>query len=192
MNPNVDFFFTKAKKWKGEYARLRELVLDYGLTEELKWGVPCYTIAKKNVVLIHGFKDYCAVLFMKGSLMKNPKKILIQQTPNVQAARQLRFTNEAEIIKLAPTIKAYVKEAIALEKAGVKVPFKKTAEYDLPAEFRSVLNKMPALQKAFESLTPGRQRAYLFYFAQAKLTKTRESRIEKAIPNILDGKGIDD
>lgn len=192
MNPKVDFFFTKAKEWKDEYEQLRGIVLDCGLTEELKWGCPCYTLDGKNVVLIHGFKEYCALLFMKGALLKDKKGILIQQTENVQSARQIRFTGVQQIIKLEPAVKAYIKEAMEIEKAGLKVDLKKTSEYKVPEEFQKQLNEKPALKAAFDSLTPGRQRAYLFYFSQPKQSKTRESRIEKYIPQILKGKGMDD
>ncbi len=192
MNPKVDFFFNKVSKWQEEYSLLRTIILDCGLTEELKWGCPCYTYEDKNVVLIHGFKEYCAVLFMKGSLLHDEKGILIQQTENVQAGRQVRFTNTSEIKKLKTTLKAYILEAIQLEKAGIQVPLKKTAEYAVPEEFQNKLDKNAALKKAFNSLTPGRQRGYLFYFSAAKQSKTREARIEKYMQHILDGKGIDD
>ncbi|AEV99741.1 hypothetical protein A4D02_26350 [Niastella koreensis] len=191
MNPRVDFFF-KSVKWHDEYEQLRMIALDSGLKEELKWGCPCYSLDKKNIVLIHGFKDYCAVLFFKGALLKDPKGILIQQTKNVQSARQVRFTNVKEIIKLAPTLKKYIKEAMEAEKAGLKVELKKTTDYAVPEEFQVKLNKMPALKRAFKELTPGRQRAYLFYFSQPKQTKTRESRVEKYLQQILNGKGLDD
>lgn len=192
MNPKVDWFFTKAKKWREEYDRLRMIVLDCGLTEELKWGCPCYTFENSNIVLIHGFKEYCALLFMKGALLKDAKGILIQQTENVQVARQIRFTNVEEITSMESTLKAYVKEAIKVEKAGVKVPLKKTSEFKMPEEFKNVLDRTPALKKAFHALTPGRQRGYLLYFSSAKQAKTRESRIEKYMKPILKGKGLDD
>ena len=192
MNPKVDFFFNKASKWQEEYGLLRTIILGCGLTEELKWGCPCYTYESKNVVLIHGFKEYCALLFMKGSLMHDEKGILIQQTENVQAGRQVRFTCAKEINKLKTTLKAYVHEAIQLEKAGRQVPLKKTADYAVPEEFQNKLDKNAALKKAFKALTPGRQRGYLFYFSAAKQSKTREARIEKYTQHILDGKGIDD
>lgn len=191
-NPKVDWYFVKNKNWQEEIEHLRNYVLECDLTEELKWGVPCYQLDKKNVVLIHVFKDYCALLFHKGVLLKDPKKILIQQTENVQAARQLRFTNLKEIEKLKTTIKAYVKEAIAIEKAGTKVPMKKTAEFDMPDEFKKALKQDAEFKKAFYALTPGRQRGYLLFFSSAKQAKTREARIEKYIPKILNGKGIDD
>ena len=192
MNPNTDWFFTKQTKWQEAYSELRTLVLDCGLTEELKWGCPCYTIGKSNIVLIHGFKDYCAFLFMQGALLKDTKKILVQQTENVQSARQIRFKSVEEILKTKSTIKAYIKEAIALEKAGLKVALKKTTEYKVPEEFQTVLDDMPELHKAFQALTPGRQRGYLLYFSAAKQSKTRETRIEKYLQKILDGKGLED
>ena len=192
MNPKVDFFFDKAGQWQKEYEQLRTIILDCGLTEELKWGVPCYTYGGKNIVLIHGFKEYCAILFMKGALLNDAKGILIQQTENVQSARQVRFTSVKEITKLKAMIKAYVHEAIEVEKAGLKVTLKKTAEYTIPEEFQSKLDKSAALKKAFKALTPGRQRAYIFYFSAAKQPKTREARVEKYVQQILDGKGLDD
>jgi uncharacterized protein YdeI (YjbR/CyaY-like superfamily) len=192
MNPKVDWFFNKDTKWQQEYAELRMLVLDCGLTEELKWGHPCYTLEKSNIVLIHGFKDYCALLFMKGALLKDPTGILVQQTENVQSARQIRFNNLQDIIKIRPTLKAYIEEAISLEKSGVKVELKKTSEYKIPAEFQIALDEVPGLKSAFQSLTPGRQRGYLLYFAAPKQLKTREARIEKYIPKIFEGKGLDE
>jgi uncharacterized protein YdeI (YjbR/CyaY-like superfamily) len=192
MNPKVDFFFNKAKKWSEEFEQLRMLILDCGLTEELKWGCPCYTSDKRNIVLIHGFKEYCALLFFKGALLKDPKKILIQQTENVQSARQVRFTNIRQIIKLEPTLRAYIKETVEIEKAGLKVELKKTSEFQIPEEFQKQLNKNPALKTAFGALTPGRQRAYIFYFSQPKQSKTREARIEKYLQQILKGKGLND
>ena len=192
MNPKVDWYFTKAKTWKEEIEKLREIVLDCHLSEELKWGCPCYTFEKNNIVLIHVFKEYCALLFFKGVLLKDPKKLLIQQTKNVQVGRQMRFTNIKEITKLKATIKAYVYEAIEVEEAGLKVELKKTAEFEMPEEFKTRLDKNAALKKAFYALTPGRQRGYLLHFSSAKQAKTRESRVEKYIPQILEGKGIDD
>lgn len=192
MNPKVDFFFTKAKKWQAEFEALRSIILDCGLEEELKWGVPCYMHHKSNIVLIHGFKDYCAILFFKGALLKDEKGILIQQTANVQAARQLRFTSLKEITKLQRTIKTYIFEALEIEKAGLKVELKKTKEFTMPEEFKLKLKNSSDLKKAFDSLTPGRQRAYLLYFSSAKQAKTRETRVEKSIPQILQGKGLDD
>ncbi|HET6538952.1 MAG TPA: YdeI family protein [Chryseolinea sp.] len=192
MNPKVDWFFTKAKAWQDEYDRLRMIALGCGLTEELKWGCPCYTFEDSNIVLIHGFKEYCAFLFFKGALLKDPNGILIQQTENVQAARQIRFTNIEEIVKLESTLKAYIKEAIKVEKAGLKVPLKKASEFSMPEEFKNVLDATPKLKKAFYALTPGRQRGYLLYFSAAKQPKTRESRVEKYVKKILDGKGLED
>ena len=192
MNPKVDFFFSKAKKWQGEFKKLRTIILDCGLTEELKWGVPCYTFQESNIVLIHGFKEYCAILFVKGALLKDAKRVLIQQTENVQSARQIRFTNVREIVKLEPILKAYIHEAIEVEKAGLKVKLKKTADYKIPKEFQNKLDENLALKEAFYALTPGRQRGYLYYFSQPKLSKTRESRIEKCTDRILDGMGLND
>jgi uncharacterized protein YdeI (YjbR/CyaY-like superfamily) len=191
-NPKVDWYFDQAKKWREEFKKLRTIVLDCGLTEELKWGCPCYTFEKRNIVLIHGFKEYCALLFFKGALLKDPKGILIQQTQNVQAARQVRFTNVREIVKLKPALKAYIKEAIDAEQAGLKVAYKKTASFAIPDEFRNELDENPALKKAFKALTPGRQRAYILYFSTPKQAKTRVSRIEKSMPQILKGKGLND
>lgn len=192
MNPAVDFFFNKTNKWQNEFAELRKIILECRLTEELKWGKPCYTLNDNNVVLIHGFKEYCALLFFKGALLKDPKKILIQQTENVQAARQIRFTDIKEIIKLKPAIKACIKEAIVIEKAGLKVNLKRTEEFSMPAEFKNRLDKNKSLKNAFEALTPGRQRGYLLHFSSAKQSATRESRIEKSVPLILKGKGLND
>jgi uncharacterized protein YdeI (YjbR/CyaY-like superfamily) len=191
MNPKADFYFNKGN-WQKELEQLRTIVLDCGLTEELKWGVPCYTFKKSNIVLIHVFKEYCAYLFFKGALLNDAKGILVQQTENVQAARQIRFTNVKEIVKLKATLKAYIYEAIEVEKAGLKVELKKTNEFTMPEEFQTKLDRTPALKKAFHALTPGRQRGYLLYFASAKQSKTRESRIEKYVPQILKGKGLDD
>lgn len=191
-NPKVDFFFTKARQWQKEYEKLRVIALDSGVVEELKWGVPCYTYNGNNVVLIHGFKDYCALLFHKGVLLKDREKLLVQQTENVQSARQMRFRDIREIIDLESTIKVYIKEAIKVEKEGLKVPMKKTSEFNMPEEFQVKLKKNAPLKKAFEALTPGRQRGYLLYFSSAKMAKTREERIEKYIPQILKGKGLDD
>jgi uncharacterized protein YdeI (YjbR/CyaY-like superfamily) len=191
-NPKVDFFFNKAKQWQAEFKKLRTIILDCQLTEELKWGVPCYTFQDSNIVLIHGFKEYCAILFVKGALLKDPNGILIQQTTNVQAARQIRFTSVREIVKLEPSLKAYIHEAVEVEKAGLKVNYKKTSEFSIPKEFQNKLDAMPALKEAFYALTPGRQRAYLFYFSQPKLSKTREARVEKYIDVILDGMGLND
>ena len=192
MNPKVDWYFTKAKQWRNEIVRLREIILGCDLAEELKWGCPCYTFEGKNIVLIHVFKEYCAVLFFKGALLKDPKGILVQQTENVQAARQVRFTGVREIDKLEKTLKAYIYEAVRVEEAGLKVEFNRTKEFSVPEEFQARLEKNRALKTAFESLTPGRQRGYILYFSGAKQSKTRESRVEKCIPQILDGKGLED
>ena len=192
MNPKVDFFFDKDTKWQKEYEKLRKIALDCGLDEELKWGCPCYTFQRTNIVLIHGFKEYCAYLFFKGALLNDPDGILIQQTKNVQSARQIRFTNVREITKLERVLKAYIYEAIEVEKAGLKVNYKKTVDFKIPDEFQVKLNKLPALKKAFNSLTPGRQRAYIFYFSQAKQSKTREERVKKYMKQILSGKGLED
>ncbi len=192
MNPKVDWFFSKDTKWQKEYEKLRMLILDCGLTEELKWGCPCYTFQNRNIVLIHGFKEYCALLFFKGALLNDPNDILIQQTKNVQSARQIRFTNAKEIVKMEKILKAYVYEAIEVERAGLRVKLKKTSEYKIPEEFQKKLNKTPALKTAFDALTPGRQRGYIFYFSQPKQSKTREARIEKSMKQILIGKGLND
>jgi uncharacterized protein YdeI (YjbR/CyaY-like superfamily) len=191
-NPKVDAFFSKARQWREEFETLRTIVLDCGLAEEFKWMHPCYTLDNRNVVLIHGFKEYCALLFVKGALLKDPKGILVQQTENVQAARQIRFTDVREIVKLKPVLKAYVKEAIEAEKAGLEVTYKKTSEFKMPEEFQNRLDHIPALRTAFEALTPGRQRGYLLYFSAPKQSKTREARIEKCMPLIFDGLGLND
>ena len=192
MNPKVDWYFEKAGKWQKEIQTLREVALACDLVEELKWGCPCYTFEKKNIVLIHVFKEYCALLFFKGALLKDPKRIMIQQTENVQAARQIRFTKVQEVIKLKKSLKDYIYNAIEVEEAGLKVDLKRTKEYSIPDEFQSKLKTVRGLKKAFDSLTPGRQRGYLLYFSQAKQSKTRESRVEKYVPQILEGKGLDD
>jgi uncharacterized protein YdeI (YjbR/CyaY-like superfamily) len=192
VNPKVDLFLSKAQQWREEFEKLRTIILDCGLTEELKWGVPCYTFEKSNIVLIHGFKEYCATLFVKGALLKDAEGILITQTENTQAARQIRFTSVREIVEMEPILKAYIYEAIEVEKAGLKVDFKKTSEYTIPEEFQSKLDEIPALKTAFEALTPGRQRAYLLYFSQPKQSKTRVSRVERYMQQILDGKGLND
>ncbi len=192
MNPKVDFYFSKAKKWQEELEKLRMIVLDCGLTEELKWGVPCYTFQKANIVLIHAFKEYCAFLFFKGDLLNDANSILVQQTKNVQAARQVRFSNVREIVKMRTILKAYIHEAIEVERAGLKVKLKKTAAFSIAEEFQKKLDKMPALKAAFDALTPGRQRAYLLHFSAPKQSKTRESRVEKCMRQILDGKGLND
>jgi len=191
-NPKVDWFFDKATQWQKEYEKLRMIILECGLTEELKWGCPCYQFEKRNIVLIHGFKEYCALLFFKGALLADADGILIQQTENVQSARQIRFTSARQIVKMEGILKAYVYEAIEVERAGLQVKLKKTKDFKIPEEFQSKLNKMPALQTAFDKLTPGRQRAYIFYFSQAKQSKTREARVEKYLKQILKGKGLDD
>ncbi len=192
MNPKVDWFFNKTTKWQEAYAELRILVLDCGLTEELKWGCPCYTFQNSNIVLIHGFKDYCALLFMKGALLKDTEGILVQQTENVQVPRQIRFTKTQDIVKNESILKAYIKEAIHVEKSGMKVALKKTSEFNMPEEFKIVLEDMPELKSAFEALTPGRQRGYLLYFSSPKQSKTREARIEKCVQKIINGKGLED
>lgn len=192
MNPKVDEFLSKAKKWQEEYEKLRNIVLDCELTEEFKWMHPCYTFENKNIVLIHGFKEYCALLFHKGALLQDANKILIQQTENVQAARQIRFTNVQEIVEMETILKAYIYEAIEVEKAGLEVNFKKNTEYLIPEEFQNKLDEIPALKTAFEALTPGRQRAYLLHFSAPKQSKTRESRVEKCMQQILNGKGLND
>lgn len=191
-NPKVDWFFDKAEKWKKEFKKLRSIVLDCGLEETSKWGQPCYMFEGRNIIVIHGFKEYCALLFFKGALLKDTEGILIQQTENVQSARQIRFTNIKEIVEQERIIKAYIYEAIEVERAGLQVKLKKAAEYKVPEEFQIKLNKNKALKKAFEALTPGRQKGYLFYFSQAKQSKTRTDRVEKYIPKILEGKGLED
>ncbi len=191
-NPKVDAFLARQDQWRPELEKLRAILLDTGLTEELKWGQPCYALDGKNVALIHGFKEYCAVLFHKGALLKDPKGVLIQQTKNVQAARQIRFTSVQGVAKLAKTLSAYLREAIEIERAGLKVPFKKTEDFELPEELESELAANAKLKAAFEALTPGRQRAYIFHVAQAKLPKTRAARVKKHAPRILKGLGLDD
>lgn len=191
-NPDVDWYFTKATAWQEEFKALRAIACATGLTEELKWGHPCYTLAGKNVVLMHGFKDYCALLFHKGSLLKDTAGLLVQQTANVQVQRQLRFTSRAEIGKQSKLIDRYIREAAALEKEGRRAEFKKTAEFAMPEEFAAKLGSDAALKQAFEALTPGRQRAYLLHIGSAKQAKTREARIEKHLGRILSGKGLDD
>ncbi|MHA7742487.1 YdeI/OmpD-associated family protein [Priestia aryabhattai] len=192
MNPKVDEFLTKAKKWKEEYETLRKIVLDCELTEDFKWMNPCYTFEKKNIVLIHGFKEYCALLFPKGSLLQDSHGILVQQTENVQGARQIRFTNVQEIAEKEAILKTYIDEAIEVEKAGLKVKAKKPEELIIPEELQHKFDEIPALKDAFTTLTPGRQRAYILHFSAAKQSKTRASRVEKCIPNILNGKGLND
>lgn len=192
MNPKVDQFLSKAEKWKEEFTKLRSILLECPLTEELKWGVPCYTYQNSNVVLIHGFKEYCAVLFIKGALLKDPLGLLITQTQNVQAGRQIRFTSVQEIEAVESALKTYVNEAIEIEKSGLQVDFKKNADFTIPAELQSKFDEKPSLKAAFETLTPGRQRAYILFFSEPKQAKTRELRIEKSIPSILKGKGLND
>jgi uncharacterized protein YdeI (YjbR/CyaY-like superfamily) len=192
MNPSVDFFFDKPSNWQQEYALLRNIILGCGLTEDLKWGSPCYTVNKRNIVLIHGFKEYCALLFFKGALLSDANGKLLQQTGNVQAARQIRFTDVSGIVAQEAVLKAYIYEAIAVEEAGLKVALKKTEAYDIPEEFQQKLSALPNLKTAFEALTPGRQRGYLLHFAAPKQTITRIARIDKCIPDILHGKGLND
>ena len=191
-HPKVDEFLSKAKKWQEEFVQLRRIVLDCGLTEDFKWMHPCYTLEKKNVVLIHGFKEYCALLFHKGALLQDPHGLLIQQTENVQAARQIRFTDLQEIVEMEDVLKAYIHQAIEVEKAGLEVDFKKTEDYTAPEEFQTKLDENTDLKTAFEALTPGRQRAYLHYFSEPKQSKTRVSRVEKYMEQILNGKGLND
>ncbi|TFW22780.1 hypothetical protein E4L98_11710 [Duganella callida] len=192
MSDKVDAFLSRAKNWQEEFRALREILQSCDLSEDFKWGQPCYTLDGRNVVLMHGFKEYCALLFFKGALMKDPKNILVQQTENVQAARQIRFTALEQITKQAKTLKSYIQQAIDLEKSGAKVGFKKTVEFDFPEELERKMDDVPALRAAFEELTPGRQRAYLLHFSSAKQAKTREARIDKNVQRILDGKGLDD
>ena len=192
MNPKVDFYFSKANKWQEEIRRLRTIVLSCGLTEELKWGCPCYTFEKKNIVLIHVFKEYCALLFFKGALLDDAEGILVQQTKNVQVARQIRFTSVREIVQMKSILKAYIFEAIELEKSGLKPTLKRTAEYGIPEEFQKKLDKTPALKSAFKALTPGRQRGYILYFSAPKQSKTRDARVKKYMRQILNGKGLND
>ena len=192
MNPAVNFYFNKAKKWQEEIRELRMNLLDCGLTEELKWGVPCYTFQKGNIVLIHVFKEYCALLFFKGALLNDPNGVLVQQTKNVQAGRQMRFTSVRGILEIEAIVKAYIYEAIELEKAGLKVELKKTTQFIIPEEFENKIKEVPALKTAFYALTPGRQRAYLLHFSAPKQSKTRESRVEKCVQQIINGKGLGD
>ncbi|MGE5417465.1 MAG: YdeI/OmpD-associated family protein [Acidobacteriota bacterium] len=192
MNPKVDEFLIKTKKWREEFEKLRMICLDSQLTEEVKWGVPCYTFQKRNVVLIHGFKEYCALLFFKGALLQDANGILIRQTENVQASRQIRFTDVREIVEMEAILKAYISEAVEVEKAGLEVTSRKNTALTIPEEFQNKLDEIPALKTAFDALTPGRQRAYILYFSTAKQSKTRESRVEKCMQQILIGKGLDD
>ena len=192
MNPNVDFYFEKAGEWQQELEELRAIILDCGLTEELKWGVPCYTWEGANVLLIHAFREYCAILFHKGGLLSDPEDVLIQQTKNVQAGRQIRFRSLQEVVDMRPVIRSYIHEAVEVEKAGLKVELRTTEEYDVPEELQRRFDGDPELKAAFEGLTPGRQRGYLLHFGGAKKSETRESRIEKSIPRIFEGKGLQD
>ncbi len=192
MNPKVDFYFIKTEKWGQELGKLRSIILDCNLKEELKWGTPCYTFQENNIVLLHVFKDYCAILFFKGVLLKDPKGILVQQSKNVQSARQIRFTNIDEVLPIENILKEYIYEAMEVEKSGLKVNFKKAEEFEMVEEFKVKLEESQELKMAFDALTPGRKKQFLLYFSAPKQTKTRESRIEKAIPNILIGKGLND
>jgi uncharacterized protein YdeI (YjbR/CyaY-like superfamily) len=192
MNPKVDEFLSKTKKWREELTKLRMIILECQLTEDLKWGQPCYTFEKSNIVLMHGFKEYCALLFIKGALLSDARGILIQQTENVQAGRQIRFTNVREIIEMEPILKAYILEAIEVEKAGLKVDYKKATEFIIPEELINKFEEVPGLQDSFDKLTPGRQRAYILHFSAPKQSKTRESRINKWLPHILKGRGLND
>jgi uncharacterized protein YdeI (YjbR/CyaY-like superfamily) len=192
INPKVDGFLRRAKEWREEFEILRKIILDCQLTEELKWGKPCYTFQQSNVVVIQGFKEYCALMFFKGALLEDPDGILIQQTENVQAARQIRFTSVREIAQMEPILKAYIQEATKVEKAGLKVKLKKTSDFAIPEEFQERLDAFPAVKTAFDALTPGRQRGYLFYFSKPKQSKTRKSRVEECVQRILDGKGLND
>ncbi|HWQ47121.1 MAG TPA: DUF1801 domain-containing protein [Longilinea sp.] len=192
LNPKVDVYISRSKKWSQELAKLREIILDCQLTEEVKWGVPCYTYQNSNIVLIHEFKEYCAILFFKGALLKDTYGLLIQQTENVQAGRQIRFTKVDEVVKGESVLKAYINEAIEVEKSGAKVILKKATEYGVAEEFQSKLDEDPALKAAFDALTPGRQRAYLLFFSAPKQSATRASRVEKCTPQILNGKGLND
>lgn len=192
MNPKVNWFFNKATQWQKEFEQLRMIMLDCQLVEELKWGQPCYLFENRNIVLMHGFKEYCAILFFKGALLKDPNGILIQQTENVQAARQIRFTSVQEIVEMKSILKSYIYEAVEVEESGLKVNYKKTTEFTIPEEFQTKLDANPVLKAAFYALTPGRQRAYIFYFSSAKQSKTREARVEKYEEQIINGKGLDD
>lgn len=192
LNPKVDAFLARASQWQSEFTELRRMVLASGLTEDLKWGVPCYALGKSNVVLMHGFKDYCALLFVKGALLADPGGLLVQQTENVQSARQIRFTSLDQIVELEPAIRAYLAAAISVEQAGLKVEFKKTTEFAVTPEFQQRLEASPELKAAFQALTPGRQRAYLLFFAAPKQTQTRQARIEKSLPQIMAGKGLNE
>lgn len=192
MNPKIDASLRKAKKWQKEFEQLRRICLECKLAEELKWGLPCYTFQNKNIVIIQGFKEYCALLFFKGALLKDPKGILVTPGEHTQAGRQIRITNVREIVKLERVLSAYIHEAVEVEKAGLKVKLRKTADLEMPEEFQAKLDESPALKAAFYALTPGRQRAYLFYFSQPKQSKTRQSRVEKCRARILKGQGLND
>lgn len=192
LNPKVDAFIGKDKQWREAFEALRAILLESELTEEFKWGKPCYTLDGKNILLIHGFKHYCAILFMKGALLKDAEGVLVSQTENTQATRQMRFTSAEKVNALAPVIRAYVQEVVAVEKMGLKVDFKETTEYPVPEEFQLMLDEIPELREAFEALTPGRQRGYLLYFSQAKQSKTRAARVEKMMDRIFEGKGLND
>ncbi len=192
MNPKVDGFLKKAKQWRKEMEKLREILLVAGLGEELKWGKPCYTFQTGNVVVMLPLKNYCALLFCKGALLKDPSGILVKAGENTQAARQLRFTHLREIVDREAILKTYLQQAIEVEKAGLEVTYKKTTDFVIPEEFQKKLNELPALKTAFAALTPGRQRGYLLYFSGAKQSRTRESRVEKCLPQILRGKGLQD
>jgi uncharacterized protein YdeI (YjbR/CyaY-like superfamily) len=191
-NSRVDWYFDKSESWEKELRKLRTIALDCQLTEELKWGCPCYTLRGRAIALIHVFKEYCALLFFKGALLKDDHRILVQQTKNVQAARQIRFTNAGEVLKMERVVKTYILEAIEVEKSGLQLELKKTAKFEMPEEFKNKLKDLPALKKAFYALTPGRQRGYLLHFSTAKQSKTREARVAKCMGRILDGKGLDD
>ncbi|MBF2630732.1 YdeI/OmpD-associated family protein [Listeria seeligeri] len=192
LNPKVDAFLNKPSKWQAEFTALRKIAIEFGLTEEFKWGKPCYALNGSNVFLIHGFKEYCALLFMKGALLGDPENILIQQTENVQAARQIRFTNLQQIIDMESVLKSYIQNAIDVETAGLKVEMKRDKEFPIPEELQTRFDELPAFKEAFEALTPGRQRAYLLYFGSPKQSKTRVSRIEKCQEQIFDGLGLND
>jgi len=191
-NTKVDEYIRNSKKWRDEFTKLREIILEAPLSEDFKWKVPCYTYEGSNVVMIHGFKEYCAILFVKGSLLKDPENVIIQQTVNVQAARQVRFTNINEVESLAPILREYVLEAIEIEKSGAAVDYKKNTDFDIPAELQSKFEEMPLLKTAFSELTPGRQRGYILHFSQPKQSKTRVARIENSMQKIMEGKGLND
>jgi len=192
MNPKVDQFLNRITQWQDEISQLRRVMLNCQLTEELKWGQPCYTFEKSNIVILQNFKNYCAILFVKGVLLKDEKNVLVALTENTQSSRQIRFTNLQEILNLEPVIKAYVNQAIEIEKAGLKVEYKKTSAFNVPDELQAIFDEIPELKTAFEALTPGRQRAYLLYFDAPKQSKTRTARVEKYMQHILSGKGLND